>query len=227
MALSLGPGAPRSGGTGIAGDTDAVGILDAFDSVTSALSGAWWSYPLVLAIVAGDAVIPLLPGETALVTAGVLSGDGGLSLPLVVLAGAAGAFLGDTSCYLLGRWAGPWARRTVLSGARARRSLTWAEAQLDRRGATIVVVARFVPGGRTATSFIAGTTHYPPRRFMAAAAVGAVVWSLYNSLIGRIGGAAFQDQTWKALLAASVIALAGAAVIEVVRHLLGRRSASS
>ena len=198
-------------------------ILDAFDRVTSVLSDSWWTYLLVVAIVAGDAVLPLLPGETALVTAGVLSGDGGLSFPLVVVAGALGAFAGDTTGYLLGRWAGPWTRRRLLSGPRSQRSLRWAEEQLGRRGATIIVVARYVPGGRTATTFIAGTTHYPFRRFATAAAVGAVTWSLYNSLIGRIGGAAFEDQTWKALLVAFVIAIALAAVVEAVRYLLGRR----
>jgi membrane-associated protein len=198
-------------------------ILGVFDQVTNALSDAWWTYPLVTGIVAGDAVLPVLPGETAVVTAGVLSSSGGLMLPLVIVAGAVGAILGDTVTYLLGRWAGPWTRRTIFSGERATKTLAWAEDQLGKRGATIIVVARFVPGGRTATTFVAGASGYAFRRFIAADAVGGVIWSTYNALIGRIGGAAFEHQTWKALLLAFAIALLGAGAIEGVRYLVGRR----
>ena len=202
-------------------------ILEVFDQVTSALSGSPWTYPLITGIVAGDAVLPVLPGETAVVTGGVLSSSTGLSLPIVMVAGLLGAFIGDTVVYLLGRWAGPWARRTILSGARAEKTMQWAEDQLDHRGGSIIVVARFVPGGRTATTFVAGATGYDLKRFLLADLVGAAIWSVYNALIGRIGGAAFEDQTWKALLLAFVLALAGAAAIEGIRRLLERRGAGS
>lgn len=202
-----------------------MGIFGVFDQVTSALSDAWWTYPLISGIVAGDAVLPLLPGETAVVTGAVLSANGGLLLPLVILVGAIGALVGDTIMYLLGRWAGPWTRRTIFSGRRATRTLDWAEDQLRDRGGVIIVVARFIPGGRTATTFVAGATGYAFRRFLLADAIGAMLWSAYNALIGRIGGAAFEHETWKALLLASGIALLGAAAIEGVRVLIGRRRA--
>ncbi len=198
-------------------------ILGVFDHITSVLSDSWWTYPLIFGIAAGDAVLPILPGETAVVTGGVLSSSTGLNLYLVILCGALGAFAGDNVMYLIGRWAGPWARRTVLSGARSAKTLKWAEDQLDQRGGSIIIVARFIPGGRTATTFVAGTTEYPYRKFAVADAVGATVWSIYNALIGRIGGATFEDQTWKALLLAFAVALLGAGVIEGVRHLVNRR----
>jgi len=205
------------------GRTVGMGIFEVFDQVTSVLSDSWWTYPLIAGIVAGDAVLPLLPGETAVVTGGVLSANGGLILPLVILVGAIGALLGDTLMYLLGRWAGPWTRRTVFSGRRASGTLDWAEDQLAKRGGPIIVVARFVPGGRTATTFIAGATGYAFRRFVFADAIGAVIWSAYNALIGRIGGAAFEHETWKALVLAFGIALLGAGAIEGVRVLHRRR----
>jgi membrane-associated protein len=201
-----------------------MGILGVFDQVTSVLSDAWWTYPLIAGIVAGDAVLPLLPGETAVVTGGVLSGNGGLILPLVILAGAVGALIGDTTMYLLGRLAGPWARRTIFSGRRATKTLDWAKDQLGKRGGMLIGVARFVPGGRTATTFVAGATEYAFRRFLVADAIGATLWSAYNALIGRIGGAAFEHETWKALLLATGLALLGAAVIEGVRRLIRRRA---
>ncbi|WP_375503513.1 DedA family protein [uncultured Jatrophihabitans sp.] len=202
-------------------------VLGIFDQVTSTLSDSPWTYPLITGIVAGDAVLPILPGETAVVTGGVLSSNTGLSLTIVIVAALIGAFVGDTAVYLLGRWAGPWARRTVFSGARAQKTLHWAEGQLDKRGGSIIVVARFVPGGRTATTFVAGTTGYDLKRFVLADLIGAAVWSVYNALIGRIGGAAFEDETWKALLLAFALALVGAAAIEGVRRVLERRAARS
>lgn len=202
-----------------------MGILSVFDQVTSVLSDSWWTYPLIVGIVAADAVLPVLPGETAVVTGGVLSSHpAGLNLLLVILCGALGAFLGDSAMYLIGRWAGQWARRTVLAGERSAKAMRWAEAQLRKRGAMIIVVARFVPGGRSATTFVAGTTEYAFRKFAAADAVGATLWSVYNALIGRIGGAAFENQTWKALLLAFAVVMLAAGLIEGVRYLFSRRS---
>ncbi len=201
-------------------------VLGVFDQVTGVLSGAWWTYPLILGIAGGDAILPILPGETAVVTGGVLSAGGGLSLPLVILVGALGAFIGDNITYLVGRRAGPWARKHVFSGRRAARTLSWAEKQLDRRGGTIIVVARFVPGGRTATTFVAGTTVYVYRKFALATMVGGTLWAAYNALLGRIGGAAFEDETWKALLVALAGSAVGMAAIESGRYLINQGRAN-
>lgn len=196
------------------------------DQITDAISGSWWTYPLIGVICLGDAVLPILPSETAVVTGGVLSAGRGLSLPLVVAVAAVGAFLGDSLSYAVGRWAGPWARRKLFAGKRGAKTLRWAETQLEERGGQIIVVARFVPGGRTATTFVAGASDYPYRRFAAAAGVGAVVWAVYNALIGRIGGSAFENRTGLALLVAFASALVGMAIIEGVRYLVVRRKRS-
>ncbi len=194
-----------------------------FDSITNALSGAWWAYPLILAVCLGDAVLPLLPSETILVTAGVLSAQHVMLLWLIVLSGAVGAWLGDLISYSIGHWAGPWARRTLFRGARSHRTLEWAERALDERGASIIVLARFVPGGRTAITFVAGAVGYPLRRFLVVDALGAAVWATYATLLGRIGGAAFEGRTGLALVVAFGLALLGAGLIEGGRTLWARR----
>jgi membrane protein DedA with SNARE-associated domain len=193
------------------------------DRLTTALSGSSWAYVLIFAVVAGDAVLPLLPGETIVVTGGVLATSGDLSPLLVFLAGAAGAFLGDSVCYWIGRKLGTRAAEKFLRGERGRRSLEWAERALDRRGKTLIAVARFVPGGRTAVSLVAGTTEFPWRVWAAADLVGAALWSAYNTGLGMIGGAAFENQTWKGLLLAFGLAAATAGIIEGVRWLRDRR----
>ncbi|HEX2575073.1 MAG TPA: hypothetical protein VHK88_01905, partial [Aquihabitans sp.] len=64
---------------------------------------ATWAYLLIFGIAAGDAVVPVLPGETAVILGGVLAQRGDLSLWLVILVGALGAAVGDNVSYQLGR----------------------------------------------------------------------------------------------------------------------------
>ena len=194
-----------------------------FDSITQALTGAWWAYPLIFAVCLGDAVLPLLPSETIVVTGGVLSAQGVMYLSLVIVFGAVGALTGDLLSHMIGRFAGPWARRRLFAGDRARRTLAWAERALDERGASILVLGRFVPGGRTAVTFVSGAVGYPIRRFLLADGLGAAIWASYAALIGRIGGKAFEGETGLALLVAFAIALAGAGIIEGGRTLWARR----
>ena len=194
-----------------------------FDQLADAISGSHWAYLIVLAVVAGDAVLPLLPGETIVVTGGVLSASGDLNVFLVFAAGAAGAFLGDSICYWVGRKLGTRAAEKFLRGDRGKRTLEWAERTLDRRGKTLIAVARFVPGGRTAVSLVAGTTEFPWRTWMLADLAGVLFWSAYNTGLGRIGGAAFENQTWKGLVLAFGLAALTAAALEGGRWLLSRR----
>jgi membrane-associated protein len=194
-----------------------------FNGLLDAMSASAWTYALILVVCALDAVLPVLPGETILVTGGVLAAGGDLSLPLVMAVGAAGAFLGDNACYGLGRWWGPRAALLVLRGQRGKRAYRWAERALDRRGMALIAGARFVPGGRTATTFTAGTTEFRWLRFATAAGFGAVAWGVYNGLIGAIGGQAFEHQTWKGLLLALGLAAGSAGLIELIRWLVARR----
>jgi membrane protein DedA with SNARE-associated domain len=99
----------------------------------------------------------------------------------------------------------------------------WAERSLDRFGTQLIIVCRFIPGGRTAVTLTCGLTRYPRRRFVAATAVSAVIWALYAFFIGRIGGQAFEDNPWAGLVIAFGASIAISAVIEVIRRLVARR----
>ena len=83
----------------------------------------------------------------------------------MIAAGAAGAFAGDNLSYALGRFVGRPAQERFLRGDRTRDALGWAEQQLAVRGGLVLIVGRYVPGGRTAVTFTAGLTHYPYSRF--------------------------------------------------------------
>jgi membrane protein DedA with SNARE-associated domain len=179
------------------------------ESLTDFVSGSPLTYLLVGLLVAGDAIVPVFPGESAVVAAAVLAADGELMVWLVLLA----AF---------GRWAGTrLVRRYASEGDRAER-VQWARGLLERRGVALIVAAQFVPGGRNVIMFSAGTLHYPLRRFVAAEALGAALWAAFQTAIGYFGGRLF-DSTLTALLVSLGIAFAIAGLIELVDWL--RRSA--
>ena len=167
--------------------------------------------------------MPVVPSETAVITAGVVAGAGDLSLPLVIVAAAVGAFAGDNTAYLIGRRFGGRVTERFFNSDESRRRIAWADTQLRKRGGELIVIARFIPGGRTVVTLTAGTLHYRWRRFAAFDALAALIWALYAALLGYVGGRAFEDAPWKGLLLALGIAFAVAGGIELVRWALRRR----
>lgn len=197
-----------------------------FESFVDAVSGSGWSYLVVFAVATVDAFFPLVPSEATAIAGGVVAGssDDGLILPLVILAAAGGAFLGDNISYGLGHFLGERTVNRFFSGEKARRRLQWAERQLEERGAYIIAVARFIPGGRTATTFTAGYVEFPWRKFLVFDAIAATIWGCYTVLLGYFGGSTFEEEPWKGLLLAFAIAVAVTAAIEVVRFVRHRRA---
>ena len=194
-----------------------------FDRLTDHVSGAWWSYPIIFAVSYLDAIIPLVPSETVVVTAGVLASSGDMNLLLVILTAAVGAFLGDNTAYLIGRNFGEPVERRFFRSDKAKERLRWAERQLDQRGGELIIVARFIPGGRTAVTLSAGGLRMVWRRFATYDAIAAVVWASYASLLGYFGGKRFENQPWKGLIVALALAFAVAGGVELVRWWLRRR----
>jgi membrane-associated protein len=164
-----------------------------------------------------------LPSETALIVCGIQAARGQLSLELVIAIGAAGAFLGDNTSYGLGRFIGKPVQERLFSGERAHGRLEWAKGFLKERGGYVFIVARFVPGGRTATTFTAGLVHFPwVRRFVPFVFLAAILWSTYGALLGYFGGKVFEDRPILALLLAFGIAAALTAGAEAWRRARGR-----
>jgi membrane protein YqaA with SNARE-associated domain len=85
-----------------------------------------------------------------------VAASGDLSLALIIPAAAVGAFLGDNTVYLIGRRFGGRVTERFFSGEKATERMAWAEVQLSERGGELIVIARFIPGGRTAVALSAG-----------------------------------------------------------------------
>jgi membrane-associated protein len=197
-----------------------------FESLTDFVSGSPWTYLYLLVVSAVDVVFPVVPSETSVILGGVLASSGDLLLVLVVASAAAGAIIGDNVAYWLGRKAERPLRRRFFSGEREHR-LLWAERQIKERGPYLIVVGRFIPGGRTAVTVSAGILHMPYPRFLAADVLAGVLWGLYAALLGYAGGRTFEEQPWKGFVAAFAVALAVTGVVEVVRWVRRRRTAGS
>lgn len=193
-----------------------------FDSIFHLLSDSPQAYFILLGVCAGDAVLPALPSESAVILAGILCVVGDLELQWVLAVAALGAFVGDNSSYAIGRFVGHPVRQRFFDGERGRGAIEWARGHLDRRGGMLVLVARFVPGGRTATTFTCGLTHFSWPRFAGFSALAAILWALYGGLLGYFGGRMFHDKPWLALLVAFAIAGGLTLVVESLRRLRER-----
>ena len=188
-------------------------------AITSPLSylAAFW-------IPALDAVVPILPSETAVIALGVATaGSADPRIAVLVFLAALGAFAGDNLAYLLGRRFGPAAERRFFAGQAGARRLAWAQRTLDRFGARLIIVCRFIPGGRTAVTVTCGIVGYRRKSFVAATAAAAVIWAGYAFFLGRLGGRAFQERPWAGFLLALGASVVLSILVEGLRRFPARR----
>jgi len=153
-----------------------------------------------------------LPGDSLLFTAGLLcatqSAGMRLSLPLVLVAAAAGALLGAQAGYVLGRRAG----RALLDrtrNARLHAGAARAEEMLARYGhGKAIVLARFVPVVRTVLNPLAGVLEVSARTFTIWQTAGGLVWTVGLVLAGYGLGSAVPNVDRYLLPLVGVIVLA-------------------
>jgi membrane-associated protein len=187
--------------------------------------GALASYAIAVLVPALDAIFPVLPSETAIIALGVATaGSNDPRIALLVACSAAGAFLGDNLSYFLGRRFGPRVKRRFFRGEKGARRRAWAERSLERFGMQLIVVCRFLPGGRTAVTLCCGIIGYDRRRFVIATAVAGPVWALYSFFVGRLGGTVFEDTPWAGFAVAFGTTVAVSGLIEAIRRIRSRRA---
>jgi membrane-associated protein len=188
--------------------------------LTSLQVGSPVSYLIAIIVPALDAIFPVLPSETTVIALGVATaGSTDPRIVLLVACAAAGAFLGDNLCYLLGRRFGPRVERRFFSSEKGVRRRRWAEHSLARFGTQIIIVCRFIPGGRAAVTLSCGLVGYSRRRFVAATAAAAVIWALYAFFLGRLGGQAFEDRPWLGFLVAFGATIVVTGLVEAGRRI--------
>jgi membrane-associated protein len=197
------------------------------DSVFNAAHDAMatpWIYLALFAFSAIDAFFPAVPSESLVISAGVFAASGKPTYAIVVVVSALGAFIGDHISYYVGRSGGRRLYNRSDPNSRKRRAFDWAAKALAERGGMVLVIARYVPGGRTAVTLTMGTVHFPRKQFAFFDAIAAISWALYSATIGYIGGKAFEESPIRGLMAGFAVAAIIALLMEVVRHFRSKRS---
>jgi membrane-associated protein len=172
-------------------------------------------YPALALLVGGESLGLLLPGETAILTAGVLAREGQLEIGLVLPIAAAAAIAGDAIGYVLGRrggrlflvMRGPLRERRV-------RLIEQGERFFARRGAPAVFLGRWLVFARVTVPWLAGASRMPPRKFFLYNALGGTSWAATVALAGYALG-----------LAAGVIFASTTLVLLALAVVLGLRAA--
>ena len=187
----------------------------ALELVRAAMSSPWLYLALVVLTLL-DAFLPLVPSEAAVLLAGTFAASQGPNLGLVIAAGAAGAVLGDHVAYAAGRGLGSRLLARSHPGSHAARIHGWAREATERRGGPVLVAARFLPGGRTATTLTMGATRFPLRSFVGYDAVACVTWAVYCSSIGYVGGRLFVEHPVAGMGAGMAVAATVGVLVELV-----------
>ncbi|NUS72229.1 MAG: DedA family protein [Corynebacteriales bacterium] len=179
-----------------------------------AIATSPWVYLVLLIMIAVDVVVPVLPSGTLLVTASLYAVEGGTSVLGLIAVAVLASIAGDVAFFLLGKHAGSWLFSKL--GPQERRERI--ERMLSNHGGPLMVLARFVPAGRTLAALSASATGYPLLRYLGWSAIAAGAWGSYSVALGYLNGEWFGD-SWAGLL----IAIAAATGIGAVVGTLWRR----
>ena len=146
-------------------------------------------YPLLFLLVMGESSGVPIPGETALITAGVLASQGKLQIELVIVLAACAAIVGDNIGYAIARKGGRWLLERPGRFYRQRQEvLRVGEPFFQRHGSKAVFFGRFVLGLRVWASWLAGATRMHWARFVLWNALGGVTWATVVGLIAYFIG---------------------------------------
>jgi membrane protein DedA with SNARE-associated domain len=146
-------------------------------------------FALFLIVMLDSAGVPL-PGETALVAAGVFASHGELNIAAVIIAAAAAAIIGDN----LGYWVGRTGGRSVLTRwTVTSRTLPWAEGFFERHGPKTIFIGRFFSILRVTAAWMAGVSRMRWWTFFLWNAAGGICWALLVGLVAYLFGQAAAD----------------------------------
>lgn len=161
--------------------------------------GIWGVYAIIFAE-SGLFFGFFLPGDSLLVTAGILASTTTtrashpvhLNLAALLLGCSVAAVVGDQVGYAFGDRVG----QPLFSRPESRlfkpRYLNRANEYLEERGAKMIVLARFVPAVRTFTPIVAGASRMRYRLFLTFNVIGGVLWACGMLLAGYALGSSVQ-----------------------------------
>jgi membrane protein DedA with SNARE-associated domain len=197
-------------------------VLASFLSVTQNLG-----YPLLMAVVAAEALGVPLPGETAVIFAGLAASQHRLSIVLVIVLASAAAIIGDNIGFQIGRRGG----RALLERpgrfyAERQRVIAIGDPFFERHGPKAVFLGRWIAGLRIWASWLAGASGMRWRTFLLWNALGGIGWATSVSLAAYYGGKGVEQVLSKIGLYGLIVAgvLAVIAIAFFIWHRRRRRA---
>jgi membrane-associated protein len=153
----------------------------------------WGGYVVLVAIVFTETGLLIgffLPGDSLLITAGLVAATGHLNIWLLNILLVLAAVTGDSVGYAIGRRAGPRLFTRPKSVLFNPRHIERTRAFYARHGAKTIVLARFVPIIRTFAPVVAGVGQMEYRRFVFYNIAGGVAWVTSMTWAGYLLGQA-------------------------------------
>jgi membrane-associated protein len=129
-----------------------------------------------------------LPGDSLLVTAGLVSARGYLDVYLLGVLLHAAAIAGNSCGYMIGRSTGPRIFTRENSLLFNKKHLFSAQEFYARHGRKTIVLAQFVPIIRTFSPVVAGVGRMPYRQFLTISVIGTLFWVWSMLFIGYFLG---------------------------------------
>jgi membrane protein DedA with SNARE-associated domain len=146
-------------------------------------------YPVLFALIAIETMGIPVPGETALITAGVVASRGRLQIEVVIAIAAAAAIVGDNVGFAIGRKLG---RRLLTAPGplerHRRRVLEVGEPFFERHGPKAVFLGRWVTGLRITSAWMAGVNRMSWPKFLLYNALGGIAWATSIGLLAYFAG---------------------------------------
>jgi membrane-associated protein len=135
-----------------------------------------------------------LPGDTLLLSAGVLAAQGKLPhIAIVILVIIFASLLGDNAGYSIGRRMGRRLFRKKDSMFFHQENLQRAEKFYEKHGGKTILFAKFIPIVRTFAPMVAGISKMPWKKFIIYDICGAIFWGAGVTLAGYFVGSRIPD----------------------------------
>jgi membrane-associated protein len=161
-----------------------------------------------------------LPGDSLLLTAGLLASRGQLDIAILLIILPIAAILGDSVGYWFGKKTGPHIFVRENSLLFRRKNLLAARLFYERHGGKTIVLARFMPFIRTFAPIVAGAVDMNYRRFLIFNVAGALLWGAGVTAAGYYLGQSIPeiDRYFLIVVAAVILLSAAPAMIHMAKE---------
>jgi membrane-associated protein len=206
--------------------TNTKGFLEAFVS-----DHGLWIYGLLFLIVfceTGLVVLPLLPGDSLLFTAGVLAGNvnNNLDVFVIIILLILAALMGDNTNYFIGKFLAKKGEGAKLFGLFTikKEYITKTEEFYEKHGSVAIIIARFVPIVRTFAPFVAGVGSMQYSKYITYCIIGAVLWVSSITLAGYfLGSNPWVQKNFEKVVFGIIIVSVLPVIFQVLKHRFAKK----